>query len=252
MKHFLWLLTLWLSTVYAAQAQKITVLTYNIHHGANEQGRLNLIRVGQLIREHKPDLVALQELDSATTRSYGGYQMQQLANLTGMYPLFGKAIDLEAGAYGIGILSKYPILASQNIPLPNPDSTEQRVILCAYVELPNQKTIRFCNTHLDHQSRLNRGMQLAMVNQMLRVSIQPVIWAGDLNARPDEPGIQPIWNEWQDAGVRSKTPTLPHGNARIDYILTRRQSKFTLLKYEVLKEPDTSDHQPVLATYLLK
>ncbi|GAB3272355.1 hypothetical protein GCM10027347_43980 [Larkinella harenae] len=227
----------------------ITVLTYNIHHGANAREHNTIVQIGRLIREYSPDLVALQEVDSATTRSRGFDHLSQLARLTSMYPLYGKAIDFQGGKYGIAILSKYPIIASQKMMLPNPDKTEQRVLLSAYVELPNEKTIRFCNSHLDHQSPLNRNLQLAFIDKTLENSIQPVIWCGDLNTDPDDPEIERLANHWVDAGKDSRTPTLVGSGARIDYILSLRQSELELVRYRVLNVPKLSDHLPVLATY---
>ncbi|MFC5411684.1 endonuclease/exonuclease/phosphatase family protein [Larkinella bovis] len=227
----------------------ITVLTYNIHHGANAKEHNTIVQIGRLIRDYSPDLVALQEVDSVTTRSRKQDHLSQLARLTSMNPLYGKAIDFQGGKYGTAILSKYPIIASQKMMLPNPDKTEPRILQCAYVELPNEKTIRFCNTHLDHQSPLNRNLQLAFVNNTLENSIQPVIWCGDLNTDPDDPEIEKLMDRWVDAGKDSKTPTLVDSGARIDYILSLKKGELELVRYRVLNVPKLSDHLPVLATY---
>ncbi|MGA0559028.1 endonuclease/exonuclease/phosphatase family protein [Larkinella sp. VNQ87] len=227
----------------------LTVLTYNIHHGTNEKEHNTIVQIGRLIREYNPDLIALQEVDSVTTRSRKADHLSQLARLTSMHPLFAKSIDFQGGKYGIAVLSKYPIIASQRMELPNPDKTEQRVLQCAYVELPNEKTIRFCNSHLDHQSPLNRSLQLAFINTVLENSIQPVVWCGDLNTDPDDPEIEKLMGRWVDAGKDSRTPTLVGSGARIDYILTLKQSELQLVRYRVLNVPKYSDHLPVLATY---
>lgn len=233
----------------AAAQSSLTVLTYNIHHGANEKEQNTIVQIGRLIREYSPDLVALQEVDSATTRSRRFDHLAQLARLTSMYPLYGSAINFQGGKYGIAILSKYPIIASQKVTLPNPDKTEPRVLLCAYVELPNEKTVRFCNSHLDHQSPLNRDVQLNTVDKALGNSIQPVIWCGDFNTDPDDPEIVKLMDRWSDAGKDSRTPTLVGTGARIDYILSLKKSELQLIRYRVLNVPKLSDHLPVLATY---
>ncbi|MFD1141396.1 endonuclease/exonuclease/phosphatase family protein [Larkinella insperata] len=227
----------------------ITVLTYNIHHGANEREQNTIVQIGRLIREYSPDLVALQEVDSTTTRSRRFDHLNQLSRLTSMYPLYGKTIDFQGGKYGIAILSKYPIIASQKAMLPNPDKTEPRALLCAYVELPNEKTIRFCNSQLDDKSPLNRDVQLAAVDKSLENSIQPVIWCGDFNTDPDDPEMEKLMDRWIDAGKDSQTPTLVGTGARIDYILSLKQSELQLIRYRVLNVPKYSDHLPVLATY---
>jgi endonuclease/exonuclease/phosphatase family metal-dependent hydrolase len=227
----------------------ITVLTFNIHHGANSKEHNTIVQIGRLIREYKPDIIALQEVDSVTTRSRGQEHLGQLSRLTSMYPLYGSAIDFQGGKYGTAILSKYPIIASQKMMLPNPDKTEQRILQCAYVELSEDKTIRFCNSHLDHQSPLNRSLQLAFIDKTLENSIQPVIWCGDLNTDPDDPDIEKLLDRWSDAGRDSHTSTLVGTGARIDYILSLKKSELELVRYRVLNVPKLSDHLPVLATY---
>ncbi|WP_164851227.1 endonuclease/exonuclease/phosphatase family protein [Larkinella soli] len=227
----------------------ITVLSYNIHHGTNAQEQNTIAQIGRLIRQFSPDLVALQEVDSATTRSRGADHLGQLARMTSLSPLYGRAIRLQGGGYGTAVLSRYPIIADQKLMLPNPDSTEQRILLCAYVELPNQKTIRFCNSQLEEKSPLNRGVQLAFVNKALENSIQPVVWCGDFNTDPDDPEVAKLMNTWVDAGKDSFAPTLIGTGARMDYIMTLKSSELELVRYRVLNVPKLSDHQPVLATY---
>lgn len=234
-------------------AQRLTVLTYNINHGADLNGRINLIRIGNIIRQSEADLIAIQEVDSATTRSYGKNQVQQLANLTGFYPLFGGAVSVDnGGKIGLGILSRYPIIAGQQILLPDPDSTGQRILLCAYVELPNQKTVRFCNSQFDDKIERGRGLQAGVVSALLKPSIQPVIWAGDFNALPDETLIGQLRQYWFDAGWDTDTPTLPAAVARLDYVWTQTGGPLTPLAYQVLEEHKTAEHWPVVVRYRLK
>lgn len=245
-----WLL-LWLTGMAGAQTT-ITVLTYNINHGENPRGQGNLIRVGQLIRQYKPDLVAIQEVDSATRRSFRKNQVQQLANLTSMNPLFGGTVPFQGGWHGLGILSRHPIIAHRKLVLPNPDSTVRRVLLEAYAELPDGRTVRFCNTQLDPKSHMNRGYQLSMIRQTLAQSIQPVIWAADFNTDPDDPIVAKVKETWADAGADAQTSTLVGTGARTDFLLTLKNQELELVRYRVLNEPGTSDHLPVLATYQFK
>src|SRR5690606_2840765 len=72
------------------EEQKITVLTYNIHHGEGMDGKLDLERIANVIRSVNPDLVALQEVDRKTQRSAGVDQAEELARLTGMRHVFGR------------------------------------------------------------------------------------------------------------------------------------------------------------------
>jgi endonuclease/exonuclease/phosphatase family metal-dependent hydrolase len=237
----------------ATVAQPLTVLTYNINHGSDLSGRTNLIRIGRIIRESNADLISLQEIDSATVASLGKDQLQQLANLTGFYPIFGSTeTQSQGGKTGLGILSRYPIIAHQHIPLPDPDQTGSRALLCAYIELPNHKTVRFCNSQFDDKLERGRGIQAGVVSTVLKPSIQPVIWTGDFNALPDEALLPQLRQYWFDAGWDTDTPTLPAAAARTDYVLTRPGGPLTPLAYQVLAEEKTAQHWPVVVRYRLK
>lgn len=255
MKKSMYLVLLLLGTlhVFAQKNKPITlkVMTYNIHHGESEQGKSNLNRVVELIKKHKPDLVALQEIDSVVTRSGKVNQMNVLSLLTGYKAAFSDAIELQGGKYGLGILSKYPIESVQKLKLPNPEDAEPRILMCALVPLSDSKYVRFCNTHLDHRSALGRGLQAAVINENLQNSIYPVIVGGDFNATADDHTLEAMTKYWNDAGKNTDGGTLPDANKRIDYFWTHQSSGFKMIDYKVLYEPQTSDHYPVIVTYKL-
>src|SRR5512142_1551034 len=105
----------------AAAAQnlprRVTVLTYNIHHGEGTDGRIDLERIARVIRLVSPDLAALQEVDRRTTRSGGVDQLAELGRLTGMEPLFGKTIPHQGGDYGNAVLSRMQVAEHVNTAL---------------------------------------------------------------------------------------------------------------------------------------
>jgi endonuclease/exonuclease/phosphatase family metal-dependent hydrolase len=235
----------------AAKAATFKVMTFNIHHGENNVGKTNLNRVVELLKQHQPDFVALQEIDSGVVRSGKLNQMRILSLLSGYNEAFAKAIDLQGGKYGLGILSKHPIESVQQLKLPNPDATEPRLLMCAMIPLSDSKYIRFCTTHLDHRSALNRGLQAAVINENLQNSLYPVILGGDFNAPPGDHTLEALTKYWNDAGANSETATYPGNGKRIDYFWTHQSSAFKVIDYQVLNEPETSDHQPVVVTYSL-
>ncbi|MCY7356490.1 MAG: endonuclease/exonuclease/phosphatase family protein [Rudanella sp.] len=235
-----------------AFGQSFTTMTYNIRHGLTTKNQSNLSRVSDLIRSNKADIVALQEIDSATVRSLGRNQTKQLAKATGMKSVYAKAVSEKRGSYGLAILSRYPIIASQIVQLPSPEEGASRVLLCAYVELPNEKTVRFCTAKLDPHSAQNRIAQAAIVTALLKESIQPVVWAGDFHSNADDPIIRQMARYWRYAGVNVEQITFPELASRFDYILTRPNDELSQLTYRVVKENRTSDHYPVIASFRLK
>src|SRR5438105_15472129 len=86
--------------------QRITVMTYNIHHGEGMDRKLDLARIAAVIRACEPDFVALQELDLGTHRTNGVFQAQELARMTKMHFAFGPAMDFDGGKYGDAVLCR--------------------------------------------------------------------------------------------------------------------------------------------------
>src|SRR5712671_3348280 len=81
----------------------VRVLTYNIHHGEGTDGEFDLPRLARIIEGTQADLIALQEVDQATDRASGVNELNELARLTHLHAAFGKAMDFQGGAYGVGI-----------------------------------------------------------------------------------------------------------------------------------------------------
>ena len=61
----------------------LSVMTYNIHHGAGVDGEVDIQRIADVILEADPDLVSLQEVDRFVERTARADQAQQLEELTG-------------------------------------------------------------------------------------------------------------------------------------------------------------------------
>ena len=118
-KYLLLFLCLTLGVAYAQDTLRVRVMTYNLRFGE----LASLEELAHHIKSFKPDLVALQEVDSKTDRKRTPHQkgkdfISELAYHTGMFGLYGKTIDYSTGYYGIGMLSKYPYISVQKIMLP--------------------------------------------------------------------------------------------------------------------------------------
>src|SRR5690349_13972273 len=66
----------------ATKPPRIRVMTYNIQHGAGMDKQIDLARTAKVITDARPDLVALQEVDSKTKRSNGVDEAAELGKLT--------------------------------------------------------------------------------------------------------------------------------------------------------------------------
>jgi endonuclease/exonuclease/phosphatase family metal-dependent hydrolase len=237
----------------ASNSHVVRVLTYNIHHGEGTDREFDLVRIAAIITSADPDLVALQEVDQGTTRSARVDQLTELGRLTGMHAAFGKAMDFQGGSYGVGVLSRLPILRTDNQPLPGPPGREPRTALTVDIQLgaSGRPVIRFTSTHLDSgRDADNRAVQADHLNRILATPENyAAILAGDMNARPDADVMQILGTHWTNASAPepslSGQPTSPVG--RVDYILVRPAGHWRVVESRTLDAPIASDHRPVLA-----
>ncbi len=238
------------------QGQVIKVLSYNIHHGVNNKGELDIQGIANVILATNPDLVALQEVDSVTTRVKKADQLRQLAEATGMYIYFGKAMGLEGGGYGNGILSRYPIQKSYNVELPAAGAgSEPRTAAVVTVKLPGDSLLLdFASAHLDHlEDPTDRLAQSAILLKHFGQHRHPVILAGDMNATPASKEIAALKELFTDA-TEKLGPTWPSDKPaqKLDYILLSNTSQWHVMDAAVIEETVASDHRPVICELLLK
>ena len=193
-----------------------------------------------MINREKPDVVAVQELDSVTGRSQGTYVLGELAKLTDMHATYAPAIDYDGGKYGIGILSKKQPLRVYRYALPGRE--EARALLV--VEF--KKYVYAC-MHLSLTEE-DRIASLPIIREATSGFDKPVFIAGDWNDTPDSPFIQELQ---KDFCILSTTdnPTCPADKPKacIDYIAVKKDCKpknFAFFSY-VTPASVESDHRPV-------
>lgn len=251
------MLTLTLSSPVLAQVQGqvIKVLSYNIHHAENMKGEVDIQGIANIILATNPDLVALQEVDSATNRVKKANQLKQLAEATGMYIYFGKAMEHDGGGFGNGVLSRYPIEKSYNIPLPaKGNGSEPRNAAVITVKLPGDSLLQFASTHLDHlEDPTDRLAQSVLLNQHFSATQLPVIIAGDFNALPPSKEITSVKNIFLDA-TEKLGPTWPSDKPtqKLDYVFLANKLQWHVINAFVVEETIASDHRPVICELLLK
>ena len=64
------------------ESKTFRVMTYNIHHGEGLDGKVDLLRIAQLIQAEGADIVALQEVDKGVERTQRRDLPAELAALT--------------------------------------------------------------------------------------------------------------------------------------------------------------------------
>lgn len=245
------------SKAAAKGPQRITVVSYNIHHGEGIDGRLDLERIAAVIRATDADLVSLQEVDQNVSRSENVDQPQAFAKLLKMHVAFGGNIDLQGGQYGNAVLSRFPIVANKNYLLPNTGGGEQRGVLEVDVELPQGGQLKFLATHLDHRPEPAQRLDSAtFINETFAIKTKyPVCLAGDLNAVPDSTVLDAFRKYWTlPAGQDGLTIPVGTPNRKIDYILTGSAApssgiRLREVETRVLDEAVASDHRAIMSVF---
>jgi endonuclease/exonuclease/phosphatase family metal-dependent hydrolase len=81
---------------------------------------------GGAIRSASPDIVALQEVGRGLHARAGQNQPAVMAERTGLpYHAHFRTTDLFGGAYGVALLSRFPLLSVKQYPLPVTPATSR-------------------------------------------------------------------------------------------------------------------------------
>lgn len=217
--------------------QTLRVMCYNVRNCKGLDLQLDYDRSAGVINNVLPDIVAVQELDSMTTRYEGYYALGELAKRTGMHDYYAPSIDYKGGKYGIGILSKEPALSLVQHPLPC--RKEPRTMLVAEFE-----KFYFICTHLSLNEE-DRVTSAGIIRNLVAKLDKPVIIAGDFNAEPESQAMK-VFKEFMTTLSNPEQFTFPADvpTRCIDYIMTN-SSTVTGKNATVVAEPVASDHRPL-------
>jgi endonuclease/exonuclease/phosphatase family metal-dependent hydrolase len=229
----------------------LRVMTFNIQSGIR-----GLDGVAEVIRSSAPDIVALQEVDIGSRRAKGMDQPAELARRTGLpYYAHFRTTDIHGGAYGVAILSRFPLESVQQHPLPVQRGDEPRTLAHALLKV-NGEELSVYVTHLTRRpfNGAVRVRQSAAIMKVLAEDARPKLLLGDMNDTPDSGPLRLFKRELMDvfalrgegSAATYPLPVIP--NLRIDYVLACQ--RFMPKSSRVLRVK-ASDHYPVVAEVTL-
>ena len=224
------------------------LLCYNVRNCMGLDGVQDFERVAKIITDADADAVAIQELDSMTTRYPGKDVLAELAALTGMYPTFAPSIDYKGGKYGIGMLTKEKPISYRRVPLPC--RSEPRSLLI--VELQDYY---YCCTHLSLHEE-DRITSAGIIVEEFSKLDKPALLAGDFNADPTSEFMKVMAEHFQ---VLKKTDgegftfRADKPFSEIDYIclFTDKGATAEVSSHTVIYAPVESDHRPIVADMVI-
>lgn len=233
------------------------VMTYNIHHGEGTDGKIDLLRIVEVIQREGADLVALQEVDRRVQRTQRRDLPEELAALTGMTCVFSNNFHFQGGEYGNAVLTRFPVIRWDNRHYKMLRPGEQRGLLQVILGV-NGRQLRFMNTHIDY--RPDDAERLSNVEEIKRVTDGsgnlPTIVCGDFNDTPGS-GVhgrmkEQFLDSWEAAGqgdgftYSSEKPV-----KRIDFVFISRDAPLVPLKAWVPRSA-ASDHLPLVVELKFK
>jgi endonuclease/exonuclease/phosphatase family metal-dependent hydrolase len=226
-------------------------MTYNIHHGEGLDGRVDLLRIAQLIRAEGADLVALQEVDKGVARTARRDFPAELAALTGLTCVFSNNFPYQGGEYGNAVLTRFPVVRWTNRHYQMLRPGEQRGILQLVLNVHGREVV-LLNTHIDYRpDDVERWANVSEIEELARqYARRPIILCGDFNDTPTSRVCRRLAETFDDCwplAGRGDGFTIPAADPRrrIDYVWISRDKTLRPLRAWV-PASDASDHRPVV------
>lgn len=269
----------------------VRIASYNLLHGIDLSGvvqgaagggavgggaspRIDLGAAAEAIAALDADVVAVQEADRALPRSGGSDQVDELGALLGMHARFAPALlgspdeswravgDTDPGgpAYGVGLLSRWPLATCTRVALPGGGDShrsvsaphrpgwpgydrEPRVGLRAVIDT-DAGPLAVTTAHLSYLPW--RG--LAQLAALARAADgkRPAVLVGDLNL-PVWPVRALLAGRWRHAGGAATYPAW-QPRVQVDQLLVRGGVRISDI---AVATRTSSDHLPLVATLAL-
>ena len=220
----------------------LKIMTYNIQQANDSSGEQSYLRQLALIQQVKPDILALQESDSARISLNNMDYVRYYADKLGYHTYYGPTTI--TGSYGTAIISRFPFENTQTI-FTYSDQDENGTAKIQFEV--DGKLFSLYNVHPDGSD----VAMLAITNMLLERSANQnhVIILGDFNMRDTEESYQMIdsvfTNSWMSvypSGISTDGVDMS-GRNRIDHIFI---SKNLLVRDPVyLLPPDSATDHPV-------
>jgi len=242
-------------------------MSLNIAHGRNSSMnqiflskakiKRNLLLISKLIKQHRPDVIALQEADGPSLWSGSFNHVAFIAtNAKYRYVAHGLHVSGLKIHYGTALVS--------NSPLQNPFSfvfspslpTFSKGFIIATIAWPShpEQLVDLVSIHLDYSRASVQKEQVAELVNYLRQRKRPVIIMGDFNLDWSRKKGS-VYKQLQKIGYRAintdkhNQVTFPGMQTRLDWILV---SDELIIKNEKILTDKVSDHYSIVATITRK
>ena len=253
---------------YAKAPGTIRLMTYNSFYcKSNTSSKIfskeHTRDFGEVIKALHPDVIAIQELDSACNERSQRYLLQEIQQAAGddYNIVFGSAAPFDGGKIGCGVMYKKTLQPTAIRQVALPGHEKRKLILISFPQF------NFIGTHFDLETRHRQSSIDLLQHELPTLPNAPVFFAGDLNDSPMwKAEVSAFPKLRQNFTILSATTgSLPdEPNETIDYVLVDKahQNKVEVKQTHVVKQlymngsvketKTASDHYPVFVDVKLK
>lgn len=225
-------------------------MSFNVLHCEDwKNRRIDFDAFARLMLDSTADVIGLNEVRGAGEREDYQAQAKILAEKTGFYYYFAKAIDVGGkNPYGNALLSRYPVKSAHTVMIPDPvvrigDGFETRCLLKAELDVAEGLTVLVTHFGLNKSEQKNAVKTVAE-----NLGAEKLILMGDFNVSPADKVLLPIRERLNDAADLFSEPlcSFPSDvpDRKIDYIFASDAVKILSADIPALV---LSDHRPHIA-----
>ena len=210
------------------------LITYNVHRCVGVDRRLDVGRIADVLAEHEPDIICLQELDVGRARTGHVDQARTIADRLSMNLRFHPAMAVETELYGDAILTRRPEQLVKVGALPTVAGVpglEPRGALWSRIDIDGTP-LNVLNTHLGLVPREQRLQAAALAGRdWVGACEGATILTGDFNATSLTRPYQTLCGRLADAqrilGLKPSVKTFPSTfpAIRIDHLFVSPEVK---------------------------
>ncbi|TKJ24179.1 MAG: hypothetical protein CEE43_00415 [Promethearchaeota archaeon Loki_b32] len=221
----------------------LTVMTYNIQQGVDIDGNKNYDNQLAVIKAIDPDIIGLQECDTARMSHGSSDVVRYFANQLNYYSFYGPRT--VTGTYGAAVLSRFPIINAKTF------FTYSDVDEVGTTEVQIKVGTTIFNVYVSHPAGSDEVHLAHMQALMDRISGKTnVISMGDFNAENDTiyygMSIAVLQDVWVTAASRGVDGTSLVLSERIDHIFV--SLSFTVSETRYISVPESESDHPALWT----
>lgn len=165
------------------EVNRFRIVTYNVHKCVGLDRRLSPARIVEVLKEINADIIALQEVLCIRGRNSEDDQAHFISRALGFHYCMGHNRALKGGLYGNLVLSRFPLLGSQNHDI-SVAGREERGCLRVDVGLGRETIMHVYNVHLGTSFVERRRQARKLISESILADANipgPRIMLGDFN-----------------------------------------------------------------------